>query len=187
MLDRIFNERLQQHAGNHHVEGSGIEFLDHSQLVPPKPYHFNVEIVIDEFEFFAQGRESFTAVEQPPQDRCQLEDHVPRHVGVKAHQRRYRVESIEEEVRIDLVLQRLHARVQQQPLLFLQLDLDAHAVENLQLDADRRHTRCVDGAVDPIVVGTLDAENGAREVLRQFRLQETQANHGPEEHDLPVE
>src|ERR1700733_3433077 len=90
-------------------------------------------------------------------------------------------------MRIDLVLQRFHARVQQQPLLFFEFDLDANAVENLQLDADRGYARRIDCAVYPVVVGTLDAKNGVRKILPQFRLYEAQANHSPKEHELPVE
>ncbi len=93
--------------------------------------------------------------------------------GIEPHQRRDRIQSVEQEVRIDLVLQRLHAGVQQKAFLFFQLDLNAHAVENLQLDSDRcHHARRVDRAVHPVVVGTLDAENDefGREISAPIRV-----------------
>ncbi len=138
MLNGVLDQRLQQHAGNHDIERCRIKFLDHTQFVPPESDNFDVEIVVDKFELFPQGRKRFAAIKQPPQNRRQLEDHVARRVGIKAHQRRNRIQSIEQEVRIDLILQRLHAGVQQQALLLLEFDLNAYAVEDLEFDSDRR-------------------------------------------------
>src|ERR1051326_3014860 len=90
-------------------------------------------------------------------------------------------------MRIDLVLQGLHASVEEETFLLFQLDLDAHAVENLQLDSDRGDARGVNCAVDPVVFWALYAEDGAGEISGQFCLHETQSDYGPEKHDLPVE
>src|SRR6202166_2144428 len=69
-----------------------------------------IEIVVDEFHFFAQRNERFRAVEQTPQNCRQFGNHFPRRIRIEAHQRRNRVQCVEEEMRIDLILQRLHAR-----------------------------------------------------------------------------
>src|SRR5258708_34535179 len=88
---------------------------------------------------------------------------------------------------IDLVLPGLNSGVTQEAFLLFQFDLDAHAVENFQLDSDGRDAGSVNGAVYPIVVGAFDAENRTGKITRQFGLHETQSDHGPEKHDLPVE
>ena len=72
MLDGIFHKRLQQHAGYHHIEGCGIEFLDHLQLVPAEANYFDVKVVIDEFKFFSQRDKRITAMQQTAKDVRQL-------------------------------------------------------------------------------------------------------------------
>ena len=57
MLDRIFDEWLQQHTGNNHIERGGIEILHHAQFVGAEAYYFDVEIVVDELDFLPQRDE----------------------------------------------------------------------------------------------------------------------------------
>ena len=99
MLDRVFHQRLQQHAGHHHIERCRLQFLHHSQLVAAEAHDFNVEIVVDELEFFVQRDKGVAAVQQSPQNRGQLDDQFARRIRIKAHQRRNRVQSVEQEVR----------------------------------------------------------------------------------------
>src|SRR5258707_13887967 len=127
VFDGILHQRLQQHARDHDIERSGIEFLHYPQLVLSETYDFNVQIVVDEFHFFAQRYEGFAAVQQAPQDVRQLDDHLARRIWIETYQRRNRIQGVKEEMRVDLVLQRLHTRVQKQALLLLQLDLRAYA------------------------------------------------------------
>src|SRR3984885_15915185 len=89
-------------------------------------------------------------------------------------------------MRIDLALQRLHARMQQQPFLFLQLDLNADAVENFELNSNGGHRRGIDRRIDPIVSGTLQTEDGAWKIPRQFGLHKAQADNRDEEYHLPI-
>ena len=132
---------------------AGLEFLHHPQLVAAEAHDFDVQIVVDEFHFLAQRHEGIAAVEQAAQDVGQLDDQFARRIGIEAHQRRNRVQRIEQEVRIDLVLQRLHAGVQQQAFLLFQLDLDAHAVPDLQFGSDHRDRRGVDQQLPPTRFG----------------------------------
>jgi hypothetical protein len=99
-----------------------------SRLVTAETDDFNVKIVVDEFEFFTKGNEGIAAVEQAAQNIGQLEDQLAGRIRIEADQRRDRVQGIKKEVGIDLILQGLHAGVQQEALLLLQLDLNAHAV-----------------------------------------------------------
>src|SRR5580692_8027600 len=137
MFDRILDQRLQQHARDHHIERCGLEFFDNPQLVTAESHDFDVEIIIDKLEFIAERRKGFAGVQQTAQNGGELEDHVPRGIRIEADQRRNGIQCVKEEVRIDLVLQRLHAGVKKKALLLFQLDLDADAIEYLQLDADR--------------------------------------------------
>ena len=64
MLDGILHQGLEQHARDHGVERRGLHFFHHPQLVAPEADDFNVEIVVDEFQLFAQRHKSIAAVEQ---------------------------------------------------------------------------------------------------------------------------
>ena len=149
VLDGILHQRLQQHAGHHDVERSGIQFLPHPQLVAPEANHFDIEIVVDELHFLAQRDKGVTAVQQAAQDVRQFDDHDARGVRIEAHQRRHRVQGVEQEVRIDLVLQRFHAGVQQHALLLFQLDLNADAVPDLEFNANDGHRAGIDQDAPP--------------------------------------
>ena len=187
MFDGILHQRLQQHAGDDHIERRRIEFLHHPQLVAPEAHDFNVQIVVDELELLAQRRKGLARIQEAAQNRSQFEDHLARLVRIEAHQRRNRIQRVEQKMRIDLVLQCLHARVEQQPFLFFQLDLYTNAVENLQLDTDRNHRCSVDRCLHPEIVQAFDAENQTRKVSRQLRLHEAQPHDRGKKHDLPVE
>ena len=68
-----------------------------------------------------QGGEVLVLAQQPAQDIRELVDHRARLLRVGADQRRDGVQRIEQEVRIDLVAKRVHARLQQQPPLLFEL------------------------------------------------------------------
>src|SRR5262249_40209399 len=159
MLDRVFHEWLQQHAGHDYIERCRIEFLHHLQLFPAETHNLDVEIVVDKFQFFPQRPERLAAAQQPSQDRRELENHVTRRVRIEASQRRKRVQGIEQEVGIDRILQGSQARMQQKALLLLQLDLKANAVEDLDLDPDRCNRRGIDQCPDPKIIQTFNAVN----------------------------
>src|SRR5579863_6200175 len=185
MLDRILDQWLQQHARHHHIERRWIEFLYDTQLLTAKADDFDVEIVIDKLEFFAQRSERLAAVQQPSQNGGQLEDHVASRIWIEAHQRRNRIQRIEQKVRVDLVLQRLHTSVQQKALLLLQFDLNPDTVEDFDLDSDCGHGRGIDQPPYPKVV-TFDTEDPARKIASDCAFNQTQSNNCGEEHDLPV-
>src|SRR5712672_574104 len=86
---------------------------------------------------------------------------------------------------IDLVLQCFHARVQQQALLLLEFDLNAHAVENLEFDSDRHCRRRINRRLDP-QIAAVKTEDGMWKISRQLALYETQADDRGKKHDLPV-
>ncbi len=136
--------------------------------------------------FFAQRHKGIAAVEQAAQNVGQLDDQLARRVGIEAHQRGNRVQRIKKEVRIDLVLQRLHAGVQQQALLLFQLDLNAHAVPDFQFGPDDRDRGGVDQDFDP-PGRALQAEGAIGRKARELGLHEAQRHDGDEKHGLPFE
>ena len=68
MLDRVFNHGLQQHAGDKGVERLFVDLLEDLQLVAAEADHFDIEVIVDEFEFFAQRHKCLVLAQQPPQD-----------------------------------------------------------------------------------------------------------------------
>jgi len=55
VLDAVLDQRLKQHARNHGFQRRRIEIFDNLELVAPKAHHFNVQIIVDELDFLAQG------------------------------------------------------------------------------------------------------------------------------------
>ena len=102
VLDGIFDDRLQQHAGNESFERLLVDFLEDLQLVAAEANHFDVEIVVDELELLAQRHERFVLAQQPPQNIRKLQHHAAGHVRIEADQRRDGIERIEQKMRIDL-------------------------------------------------------------------------------------
>ena len=104
VLDAVFDERLKQDAGDEDVERVGIDLLFDLQLVCAEADDFDVEIVVSEAEFVAEGNVGVVVLEQRAQDVGELDGHLAREFRFDADQRCDGVESVEEEVRIDLAL-----------------------------------------------------------------------------------
>src|SRR5437868_2150034 len=186
VLDGVLYQRLQEHGRHHDLQRLRVQFLDDPQFVSPKAHHLDVQVVIDKLDLFTQGNERIRTVQQPPQNGCQLDDQLARRVGIEAYQRRYRIQRIEEEMRIDLILQRHHAGLQKQSLLLLQFDLDSHAIENLQLRPDHDNGGRINCQLDPWIQA-LQAEGCAGEKMSDLAVYEAEGHDRDKEHDLPVE
>ena len=57
VFDRIFHQRLEKHGGHQHLQRFRLEFFDDTKLVAAEAHDFDVEIVVNEFDFFAQRHE----------------------------------------------------------------------------------------------------------------------------------
>src|ERR1700676_822696 len=94
-------------------------------------------------------------------------------------------------MRVDLILQRCHASVQEKPFLFFELDLDAHAVPNLQFSSNRDNrsgiNRDPDSWIKTFTTKALERESGVRKESRQLRLHEPQRYDRHKKQDLPIE
>jgi hypothetical protein len=68
VLDRVFDHGLKQHAGNESLQSVLVNFLENLQLVAAEADHFDVEVIVDEFELFAQRDEGFVLAKQAAQN-----------------------------------------------------------------------------------------------------------------------
>ena len=71
VLDRVLDERLQDHAGHDDVEGVGADLLLDLEL-RPEADDLDVEILVDRLELLAQRHEVIAAAQQPAQQPRQL-------------------------------------------------------------------------------------------------------------------
>ncbi len=107
MLDGVFDERLQHQVGDQRIERVRLHVEHYGQTIP-EPGLFDLQILREEIELLLQ-RDLLDAdvLERDAQQIAQLGDHVVGGIDVAVHQRRDRVERVEEEMRLQLPLQRL--------------------------------------------------------------------------------
>ena len=147
MLDRVLDQRLQQHAGDDDGQRLFGDLLDDAQFFAEAD-DLDVEVVVGEGELVGERDERLAVLQQHAQDVGQLDDHLARQFRLRTHERGDGVERVEEEVRIDLALQRVQARLHQQAALLFQLALDADRVPDLQRNADDDRRAGADGEFD---------------------------------------
>src|SRR6267378_1888512 len=120
-----------------------------------KARYFNVQVIVDEMQFLAQRHKCFVLAQQPPQNVAQLQHHAARRVRIKTDQRRHGIQRVEQKVRIDLARKRVHARLEQQLLVLLQVHFNARVVPDLQRRR-HRHQRGQHAQSQPPVPARLD-------------------------------
>ena len=146
VLDRVLDERLQQHARDHDVEGVGVDrFLD--LQLGAEAHRLDVQVLVDRLELLPQRHEVLLAAQQAAEQPRELHDQHPRRLRLRPDQRRDRGQRVEEEVRVDLAGERLDARRHQEFFLLLQPVLDPRAVPDLDRNRDAQHRREDDQAV----------------------------------------
>src|SRR5580692_5471122 len=136
MLKAIFDDGLKKHAGDEGFNSFFVDLFDDIQVVAAEPGDFNVEIVVDEFEFLAERDESFVLAQEATKDIAELEDDAARVIGVKADEGGNCIERIEQEVGVDLAGQGVHASCEEELLVTLEVDFDASVVPNFQGRSD---------------------------------------------------
>src|SRR3984893_14491783 len=102
VLQAIFDNGLQQHARNERLQGLVVNRFDKLQVVAPEARHLNVQVVIDEIQFFFQLHKRLVLAQKSPQDVTELQHHAARRVRIEPDQRRYCIQRIEQKVRVDL-------------------------------------------------------------------------------------
>ena len=96
-----------------------FNFLHDPQFVMSEADDLDIQVIVNKIELVFELNEGIALPQQSPQNVRKLDDHLARLVRIEAHQRGNGVQGVEQEVRIDLALQRLHAGLQQQTLLLL--------------------------------------------------------------------
>ena len=132
MLQAIFDNRLQQHAGHERFERGIVDLFHNFQVFAAKAGHFDVQVVVDELQFLAKRYKRFVLAQQPAKDIAQLEHHPAGRVRIKTDQRRYGVQRIEKKMGVDLPRQRVHTRLEQKLLVPLKVHFVARVVPNFQ-------------------------------------------------------
>ncbi len=100
----------------------------------PEARHLDVQVLVDRLEFLAQCHKVLMAAHQSPQQSRELDDECAGCVWLRPNERGDRGERVEEEMRVDLALERFNLRRQKELLLLLQPVFDARIVP----DPDRR-------------------------------------------------
>src|ERR1700688_1876476 len=157
MLEAIFDDGLQEHAGNEGFESVFVELLDDFEIVAAEPGYFDVEIVVNEFKFFVKWNKGFVLAQQAPQNIAEFQDDAASGVGIEADQSGDGVEGVEEEMGIDLAGERVHAGFEEQLLVALEIHFDASVVPDFQRRGDR-HERGDDCESEPPVPSRIDGE-----------------------------
>src|ERR1700690_2620275 len=187
MLDGIFDHRLQQHGGDEGGESFFLDFLEDLQFVAAEADHFDVEIIVNEFQLFAQRHERFVFAQQSPQNVRKLQHDAARHIGIEANQRRNRVECVEQEMRVDLAGERVHARAEQELLILLEVHFDARVVPNFYGDGHAHHRRKnFERNERPVVRRNREQPGMRRNGAREFNLTEFKSGADQQRQHRPI-
>jgi len=68
VFQTVFDDGLQQHAGDEGFESFFVDLFDDVEVVAAEAGDFDVEIVVDELEFFAERDESLVFAQEAAQD-----------------------------------------------------------------------------------------------------------------------
>ncbi len=139
VFDGIFDHRLKQHAGDESFKAIVVNVFENLKLVPAETDDFDVEVVVDEFQLFAQ-RTKVSCLRKRRRRMLESLRTTPRAMsGSKRMKRGDGVERVEKEVGIDLGGERVHASFQQELLIGFEVHLDARVVPNFYGHGDAHY------------------------------------------------
>src|SRR5207253_4093569 len=179
------HQRRQEHAANQAGERARLDLFHHSQLLRAETHHFDIEVIVNKFQLLTQSKEGLRLAQKAAQNVGQLHDEQPGSIGFHPHQRRNGIQRVEKKMRIDLALQRLHARLQQQTLMLFQLQLHPRRVPDFQRDSHRRYRSGIHGYQWQPGSGVYIEYLTVRPPADFYPRHLQQHNH-PEERGLPV-
>src|SRR5262245_11660924 len=102
VLEAVLHHRLQQHARNERLQRLVVDFLDDLEVVLAEAGHLDVQIVVDELQFFFERNEGFVFAQDAAQDVAEFEHNAPRSIGINPYQSGNGVERVEQKMRVDL-------------------------------------------------------------------------------------
>ena len=110
VADAVLDERLQQQVGHERVQRVGVEVVAHGEPLAEAGL-LDLQVLGQELEVVAERHLlRAAAVERHPEQVAQPHQHAVGGVHVPVHERRDAVQGVEEEVRVELSLQRLQLR-----------------------------------------------------------------------------
>lgn len=102
VLDGVFDEGLEEQGGDGQGKEGRIDVPFHAEAIA-EAHLFEVEVAVEEFQFFAQGGgEVLAAVKGVAQEAGKLDEHCVGGVDVPVHEGADAVEGVEEEVGVEL-------------------------------------------------------------------------------------
>src|SRR5688500_9803567 len=113
VLDGVFDEWLQQKVGDQRMQRIGLDVEYHRQTIAEARL-FDLQVLREEIELLLQRHFLHAdALQRHAQQIAQARDHRIGGFDVAMHQRRDRVERVEEEVRLHLPLQGMESSLDQ--------------------------------------------------------------------------
>ena len=107
MLDGVLDERLENQPRHVGVERLRIDVELHGQPILEANL-FDLEVLLQELQFlFQRDAGGAGAIEGEAEQIAEPADHAIRRFGIRVHERRDRVERVEQEVRVELRFERL--------------------------------------------------------------------------------
>src|SRR3954453_5527273 len=100
MLNRILHQRLQKHAGDHHIEGILRGVALKAQFVT-KPHYFDGKIVLNKAQFVTKRTEVLVFAEQAEQDFAEAHKHEANLIRNSKDQGGDQVQRVEQKEWID--------------------------------------------------------------------------------------
>ena len=186
VLDAVFDQRLQEHAGDGDFERRGIDFLGNGELFRAEAGDFDGQIVVGGGELVAEGNEGVVLAEHFAENVGELDDELASLLGAEADERGDGAEGVEEEMRVDLALESIEAGFEQEALLFFEGALDADGVPDFERDADDHGGAGPDGEADQPAVGDEGEETAMRHALGPL-AQHFHGNDEDEQEDLAID
>src|SRR5262249_23383524 len=132
VLKGILHDGLDEHAGDKRIESLVFDVFDDLEGVAAEAGHLDVQVVINEGELFAQGDEGLVFAQEAAQDVAQFEDDLAGSVRSVADQGRDGVKGIEEKMWIDLRGKGVHAGLEEELAVTLEVHLDARVVPDFE-------------------------------------------------------
>src|SRR5215468_8010196 len=90
VLHAVLHQRLKQHAGDNDVQSLRIQVFADAQLFAAEADDLDVQIIVNEFNFFAELHKIVVLAQLPAQNFGKLHNEFTRAVRIKTNQRRNR-------------------------------------------------------------------------------------------------
>src|SRR5665213_4107126 len=69
VFDRVFDDRLEEHAGHKSLERLLVHLLRDPEVIAPEPGHFDIQIIVEKIELLAQRNDCLLYTSPSPRDR----------------------------------------------------------------------------------------------------------------------